>query len=64
MSHQPKTHCKRGHPFAGANVLTYKSTKLGTVRTCRECECARRKAYRDRDREIEMLAIKQARRTP
>ena len=40
-SNKPQSHCRRGHPFVGDNVLTYAN---GT-RTCRTCNAAWHKAH-------------------
>ncbi len=43
-----KTHCKRGHPLAGANVYVhYRKDRPGCVeRHCRKCAAARMRAWR------------------
>jgi hypothetical protein len=39
-----KTHCKRGHPLSGSNLVT----DADGGRSCRECSRARWRAYRNR----------------
>ncbi len=43
-----KTHCVRGHPFSGSNLLIYRN---GKERTCRICACIRAKITRDRHKD-------------
>jgi len=38
IRNKEKTHCPRGHPYAGSNLYSYKIRKTGTIgRGCREC---------------------------
>ena len=41
-----KTHCKRGHPFSGTNLIIGSNGKGRTKRICRICESIRYRARR------------------
>jgi hypothetical protein len=43
-----KTHCKRGHPLSGANVIPVP----GGGRSCRECSRRRSREYQQRRRKL------------
>jgi HNH endonuclease len=45
LAYTRKTHCKRGHPLAGANVRIDPRTE---ARTCRACAMERQRAFRKR----------------
>jgi hypothetical protein len=46
-----KTHCPRGHPLSGENLLNVKSG----ARVCKECARVRRQAHRARVAEREVM---------
>lgn len=35
--HRAKTHCPKGHPYSGNNLII-RTTRTGTQRVCRQCE--------------------------
>lgn len=41
-----QTHCKRGHPLSGDNLMSFAKP----ARICRTCEAARKRAFRSRQR--------------
>lgn len=43
-----KTHCRRRHPLAGANLIVVASGRSKGARGCRACHCLRLRRYRER----------------
>ncbi len=45
-----KTHCPKGHPYAGDNLVRVKHKQSKDSRTCRICKNIRSKRYRERNK--------------
>lgn len=52
-----KTHCPKGHPLEGDNVIVRK-TKTGIGRECRACENARQRERYEADREARKATMR------
>lgn len=52
FSNEKKTHCPKGHPYIGYNVISKKESDGRPKRQCRQCKNDQAKARRDKYREI------------
>jgi hypothetical protein len=54
-AHKDKTHCPKGHPYSGRNLIVDRYENGKQRRRCRACDLERSREYQARKRLKEML---------